>query len=150
MGNSSAATRYNEFAHAAGQLAAQGDRQGCLLPLFAASTGTSWATFYTKTPTVRFAVQTDSVLAFSALIVGRLAGGSSGAWKVEGAIKNNGGTVAFIGTPAVTLLGRDSATWDVQVVANDTNKSLDFQAHGDTGQSVKWSAYVRYTEILLT
>lgn len=42
-------------------------------------------------------------------------------------IENFNGTTNFIGTPAITVLGEDSVTWGVQVVADDAADTLRIQ-----------------------
>jgi hypothetical protein len=92
-------------------------------------------------------IPNGAVWGFEIMAVGALNGGPSAVFKITGAIRNYGSTVAFIGTPAKTVVGADSgaSTWDVQVLANAG--ALDIQAKGNSANYVSWVATVRTTEV---
>lgn len=77
-------------------------------------------------------------------------GGTSAAYKIEGAIDNHAGTVALLGTPTKTVLGEDNANLDVAVTADDTDNALVITVTGDAGHTYKWGATVELNELLLT
>jgi hypothetical protein len=101
-------------------------------------------------PTRRFVLDTNCAYAFSILAVGRRRDvvGEAAAYKIEGAIRSNAGTVSFIGTPTKTVLGEDVAAWDVAVSANNTNKTLELIATGEAAKTIRWSAVVELIKIV--
>jgi hypothetical protein len=97
--------------------------------------------------------------AFSALVVARRSDSvffftgdglpigycESAAWKIEGAIDNNNGTIALVGTPSICQLGNDNDTyWTVCAAANDTCKSLEILASTSCtcDHEVRWVAAI--------
>ncbi len=79
--------------------------------------------------------------------MGRSSGGESAGYRIVGLIENTGGNTAFIGTPTTTVLGEDDASWDVVVIADNTNDALVIQATGGSGDEVRWVATVRTAEV---
>lgn len=92
----------------------------------------------------RMIVPIDTTWMFTALIAGRSATESAG-YKIEGVIKNDGGTTSLVGTAIKTVFGEDDPTWDATVNANNT--ALTFLVTGDSTDSVNWSATVNKTEV---
>lgn len=82
---------------------------------------------------------------FEATIVGADSTNSRYAsFKLEGCIRrNSSGTVAFVGTPMKTIYGRTNVMYDVQVIADDTNKRLTFQAASAVGEPLNWAARIK-------
>lgn len=65
-----------------------------------------------------------------------------------GIIENSSGTTQFIGGPPTTaVLGEDDSTWNVQVIADDTNDALVILITGGSGDDVRWVASVRTVEV---
>jgi hypothetical protein len=92
----------------------------------------------------------DRVMAFDILLVGSNSAGYSVAFKVVGLIENIGGTTSFVGTPTVTLLGTDSATYDAYVEADDTIDALRVWIRGGAASdtwNMRWVATVRTAEV---
>ena len=88
--------------------------------------------------------------AYDILVVASLTDGTAASFQLKGAIRNTGGTVAFIGTPpAVVSLGADAgtSTWTASAVANDANDSLDIVVRGSGSGWVSWVANVRTVEL---
>ena len=92
----------------------------------------------------RMIVPIDTTWMFTALIAGRSATESAG-YKIEGVIKNDGGTTSLVGTAIKTVFGENDPTWDATVNANNT--ALTFLVTGDSTDSVNWSATVNKTEV---
>ena len=92
----------------------------------------------------RMIVPIDTTWMFTTLIAGRSATESAG-YKIEGVIKNDGGTTSLVGTAIKTVFGEDDPAWDVTVNANNT--ALTFLVTGDSTDSVNWSATVNKTEV---
>jgi len=103
---------------------------------------------FNTNPYQRLTLASGRTYAFSILVAAETSGGSQGAgYKIEGVIKNAGGTMSFIGTPTTTVLGEDNSSWDVQVAADDTNKALVIKAIGAASTTIRWVATVRTTEV---
>jgi len=68
---------------------------------------------------------------------------------IEGVItkKTTAGSTTFVGTPGKTVLGRDVAAWDADVVADTTNGALKLQVTGEASKNILWVAFVRITEV---
>jgi len=70
-------------------------------------------------------------------------------WRIEGGLKNVGGTTSLIGTVLKTSIaddGGDSLNWDVTVTANDTNDALKVEVTGSTGKTINWTVRVDAVE----
>ena len=66
---------------------------------------------------------------------------------MEGVIYNNGGTTALVGTPTITVLGEDTAAWDVTISADDTNDALDIQVIGENSKTIRWVGTIRMAQV---
>ena len=92
----------------------------------------------------------DSTYTFSALIVARRtdADGESAGYKIEGVIDRNGNaaSTALVGSPTVTVLGEDTAGWDVAVTANTTLGCLTITVTGENAKTIQWVAVVNTVE----
>jgi hypothetical protein len=153
FGQQSTADRHGMITHASGRFSNNGDAQREEYVLRRQTTNDT-ATELTcdgaaGTTTNRMSIANDSAYAFSALIVGRAtaANDNSAGYKIEGVIDNNAGTVAFVGTPSVTVLGEDTAGWDVAAVADDTNDALVIQVTGAAATTINWVASVRLVKV---
>jgi hypothetical protein len=82
----------------------------------------------------RLTVGNNRTMTFDILVVGRSSGGDSAGYHVRGVIENSGGTTSFVGTPTVTTLGEDTASWNVAVEADDTNDALVIRVTGEAGK----------------
>ena len=153
IGREAVSGRYGQLCQAGGKFTTVGDAQICRM-IARKQTTDATATVMaldgggTATAT-RTSIGTDRSAAFSALVVGRRvsAGGeASAAYEIKGLIKNDGGAVAFVGTPSVTVLGETDAAWDCTVNANDTTNALEILVTGAAGVTVNWVAEVTFVE----
>ena len=112
--------------------------------------GTACSSQYLDNLSQMLTIPSGAVWGFEIMVVGSLRGGPSAALKFTGAIRNYGGAVGFIGTPAKTVVGAEAGanTWDAQIVAN--LGALDIQAKGSGSTYVSWVAAVRTTEVIPT
>jgi hypothetical protein len=96
------------------------------------------------TASSRITIPSDSTFAFTAIITARRrdADNESAGYKIEGVIDNNAGTTALVGTPTVTVLGEDTAAWDVVAEADNTNDALVFKVTGEASKTIRWGAVV--------
>ena len=94
-------------------------------------------------------IQNQSVV-FTADVVGRRKNSTETcAYLITGAIKNDAGTTALVGTPTINVVGEDAAAWDVSVQANNTNDTLEIMVTGAAGSTVYWVATVRFTQTII-
>ena len=94
-------------------------------------------------------IATDTTWTFSSLVAARSTTGTdaSAGYKIEGVIKNDGGTTSLVGTVAKTVFAEEDATWDATVAADNGTNALAFLVTGDTTDSVSWVATVNKTEV---
>lgn len=150
-GHGAAATHYGEMAYASGGFSYRGDAQTSFYVMRIERTcelGT-WYDLYLNgngTPSQFLTIAPGRTVAFDALVVGRTQGGESAGYYIRGVVENVGGTVSFIGTPVVTLLGKDDSNWNVQAVASDVYDALFIQVQGN-GETIRWVATVRTAEV---
>jgi hypothetical protein len=149
-GSRAAAIHYGQFAFASGNFSTQGDAQASVYVLRTQENSTAYNSLYLDGGTQMLTVPTGAVWAFDILVVGGINGSSSATFKITGAIRNYGGTVAFVGTPTVTSLGTDMgiSNWGVTVAV--TAGALDVQAKGTGSAFVSWVANVRTVEVTPT
>jgi len=160
-GYKAAASLYGQLAYASGSFTGlccdaqgRGDAQTSVYVLRQITTALTPTELYldggyeSPNPNQRLTLASGRTYAFSILVAAETSGGSQGAgYKIEGVIKNAGGTMSFIGTPTTTVLGEDNSSWDVQVAADDTNKALVIKAIGAASTTIRWVATVRTTEV---
>jgi hypothetical protein len=92
-------------------------------------------------------VEDGRTLAFQIHVAARSDAGQAAGYEVTGLIENVGGTSALVGTPTVTVLGEDDASWDVSVAADDANDALEITATGAAATNIRWVAAVRSAEV---
>jgi len=94
----------------------------------------------------RMTVAADTTWMFSALVAARsTANNNSAGYKIEGVIKNDGGTTGLVGTTVKTVFGEDVGGWDATIAADDTFDALTFLVTGEA--NVNWVATVNKTEV---
>ena len=146
-GRGAHASLYGQMAYASGQFADAGDAQSSLHVLQKHMFYTSdWENLSIGGSGLLITVQPTRTLAFDGLVVGRSEDGDSAGYYVWGTIENQGGATSLLfGT--VMPLGADAgATWDVQVLADDTNDALLIQVKGN-GEKILWVGTIRTVEV---
>lgn len=104
------------------------------------------ATSCTWTPMQTLVMPPFTVWAFDIMIAGRAANDNIGAaYQIKGAIRKSAsnGSTTFIGSPAVTVLGEDSSSYDARAVANASSGGLQVQV----SCAARWVASYRLTEV---
>jgi hypothetical protein len=84
---------------------------------------------------------------FDIQVAARSTVNTSGGYKIEGVVVNNGGTTSFVGTPTVTTLGADVLGWSVATVADVANAALAIKVTGAAATTNRWVAVVRTAEV---
>ena len=96
----------------------------------------------------RLALQSEGVLAFDALVIGRdNTTGNACAFQLNGGMKKGTSVTQIIGTVGKTILGEDVPGFDVNITANDGNDSLKIEVTAATTNITRWAAEVQYTEV---
>jgi len=96
----------------------------------------------------RLALQSEGVLAFDALVIGRdNTTGNACAFQLNGGMKKDTSVTQVIGTVGKTILGEDVPGFDVNITANDGNDSLKIEVTAATANITRWAAEVQYTEV---
>lgn len=146
IGKEAKANINGAFTQASAMFSAIGDAQSSVL-VIKAQTTTTTATALTSMGAV-LAVPSDTAWAFRCLIAARAtASDLNGAYQVTGLVKNNGGTVALVGTPTVTTLAEDAgaAAWDVTVAVSGTN--LEIRGTGAASTTINWVGRLELSEV---
>lgn len=152
-GNGALANFSGQLAMAAGRDTASGQTQSWISPIRASEThdDATWRTLAINGFAYGIPVREDSVLAFTALIVGATSGMAKGfGFRIDGVIENDGGTTALKGTPTVTTLDdSDDTSFNAQAVADDTNDALAVQVQDadGAGDTVRWAGMVTAAEV---
>lgn len=140
---------YGQQAHAAGVFAAGGDAQTSVLVARRSTTDATPAELFLDGIDDRLVLAADATWAFTITVVARRtdADGESAAYKFEGCIDNNAGTVALVGAVTKTVLAEDTAAWDCNVTADDVNNALVITGTAEAAKTVRWVARVELTQV---
>jgi hypothetical protein len=99
-------------------------------------------------------IPADTVWTFPALISGMTVdAGKAFAFEAKGILKRAGSTTSMPDAATVTTLSNsDDASFECQVIADDTNEALLIQVRDTDGASdvVDWNASVRISEVRYT
>lgn len=128
------------------KFSAVGDAQSSVLVLKAQTT--SSASVVMLSHDASLAVPSDTTWAFRMLIVARNTNNAvaeSAAYEVTGCVDNQGGTVALVGTPGVTVLAEDVAAWNVSVAVSGSN--LEISCTGETSKTINWVGRLTLAEV---
>lgn len=148
-GSQAAAESYGQQAYASGMFSTWGDAQASLFVLRGSTTNAVPREIFLDGAAARITLaNNNSSWTFQVTVVGRNAAGGTACFKVEGGIKNVGGTVSLIGTPTVTTIASDLTLGGTPVVAaaDNTNKALIIRCTGATGV-IRWVARVQTVEL---
>jgi len=149
------ADKLGQHAHAANNIAATGDAQRSILVAWISATHSdnSWHSLYASgSSSYKLTIEEDTAWTFSILIVGATSGAAqSYSFKIEGLIKNAGGTTTLVTSTVTTIYNTDNTDIDAQVVANNTDDALDIQVQDSggipSGDTIRWVADVRMVEV---
>ena len=151
IGDRAQANDDGAIAAANGYFASDGDAQGEGYVMRRAVTlsNASWHDLYLDGSSDVLNVPTDSGWTFEALVTITTSGcGKSASYKVIGFIENDGGTTT-LHYSTVTTLYEDDNSWDVQVVGNDTDDSLEIEVQdaGSGGDAIRAVAVLDIAEV---
>ena len=149
LGRDAAATHYGERAQASGKFSAQGDAQTFTVTMRRQTTNATPSSLLLDGSSLRLTIPTDTTWAFRILAVARRtdADDESAAYQLLGCIDNNAGTVALVGSVTKTVIAEDTAAWDFNASADNTNKALTVTATGENSKTINWVARVEATQV---
>jgi hypothetical protein len=144
------ANHFGQFAYSSQKLAVDGDSQTSIFTLrtsTSSATETELSLSTTAFSPFRMTLGSGAVWTFRALITAKNAStGATGGWEIKGLIKNIGGTTTLVGVNK-SELGKEVATWNADVAADDTNDALIIKVTGDAASTVSWVAAVNTAEL---
>ncbi|MBI5568167.1 MAG: hypothetical protein HY870_24950 [Chloroflexi bacterium] len=146
-GSSAVADHYGQLAYASGGFGSvAGTAQASLYVMrYTTTSGTNGYVLQLDGINQILTIAVSRTLSFDILVVGRTEAGESAGYQIQGVIENVGGTTAFVGTPAVTVLGEDDAAWNATVVTDSTD-ALKVFVQGNN-ETIRWVATVRTSEV---
>lgn len=95
----------------------------------------------------RMLIPVNTTWTFYALVAARATSGAdiSAGYKIEGVVKNDGGTASIVGTAVKTVFAEEDSNWDATIEID--NDALTFLVTGAPADSVNWSITVNTTEV---
>jgi hypothetical protein len=149
MGRQAVASLNGEFAQAAEAFSTAGDAQTSILIAKRQTTNATPTDLRLGSALQSISIPADTTWGFDILIVARRtdADGESAFYRLEGCIDNNAGTTALVGTVTTTVIAEDTAAWDVEAVADNTNDQLDINVTGEAGKTINWVARVTLVKV---
>lgn len=150
-GSRAVAAQTGKWAYSSGMYAASGDSQVGLMVLrgYGAAVAVDLSSDGLSTSTAnQLIVATNQTLVFTGVIAGKKAGTTNvGAWKIEGVLVNNGGTVT-LASSSVTAIGTPPAGWSVPALsADNVKKCLKITSGFLAATNILWTARVDSTEL---
>ena len=115
------------------------------------TTGLAITRLYTNGVDKDLVVGQHSVWTYEILLSAkRIDGGFDAAsFKLTGAVARNIelSSVAIVGSPSVTVIGRTDADWDAAIDVDPTVGALVIKVHGSLGKTVRWVAKITTLEV---
>ena len=152
-GDGTDAKIWGQKAFANGMFATAGDAQHGIYVLRNLTTNNTATPLYLDgvAATQRLVVSNSSVWTFSILVTARRtdAGTEGAGYKFEGVVRKEGtaASIVFVGTPAKTILGENTAAWDAALTANTTGGDLRITVTGQNAKTIRWVAVVNTAEV---
>lgn len=142
------ADKHGQQAQAAGRLTANGDAQTSVLVARRKTTSATPAELFLDGAALRCTIAADTTWAFRILVVARRtdADDESAAYDFLGCLDNNAGVTALVGAIAKTVVAEDSAAWNCDVTADDTNDALVITVTGEAAKTINWVARIELVE----
>lgn len=117
------------------------------------STNGTWASTTLDAATIPFPSSGAYMMAFEGYVIGMRAeaGGTDACcMKIEGAMKkDDAGNVAFVGSPKVSVVGRDDVNLDVDVVLAAANAGANIRVTGLAAEEWTWTCEWEGPEMLV-
>ncbi len=140
LGRRSQCRRYGELAKCADNVATP-LRLWNIVSWFGDTANATPVEVFLDNSSARYTLLNSSAVAFKLLVVARdNVAGEAGAYLITGLIKRgaNAAATAIVGTPTITVIAEDDASWDIAVSADTTNGSLKITVTGDATNATRW------------
>ena len=150
VGFRAVSSRFGQKAFANGRFAADGDAQGSMFILRAATTDAT-ATVLTAdqgsaASTNQIVAASDTCITFDGTITAMQNGAQAYAsWRIEGLLVNDGGTTTLANS-ATTVI-QNLSSWGMALSADNTNNALAITCTGEASHNIRWVANIRTTEV---
>jgi len=142
-----------EYAIASGVISSAGDAQASTLVLRAQTTNANATEVAINTGSAFLTLENDSSYFYHCHIVARRTSVDTvmAAWELKFAIRRgaNAGTTTIVGTPVLSVYGKDSGaeSWDVQVSADTSNGRPKIEVIGAASTTINWVVDTRQTKV---
>ncbi len=151
IGRNARASRHGEIAFGAGKFSLNGDAKTSILVSRNSTTDATQTDLYLDGSSRVIDIYANSAFYFETDIVAKqdqAGGGDCAAYKIQGLIKNHGGTT-FVGSPTVTTIAEDDPTWSVTATAAgiEGNGTLQLKVTGAAATNIRWVATTKLTEV---
>ena len=111
------------------------------------SNGTQTELFLDPSST-RIALANNSTMMFEVDIIGRnITGTKHSVIKIQGVMDKTSNNTVLVNTNNQTIFAQVDNTWSVVVEADNTNDTIVVKVTGESGESVRWTAFVKTTSI---
>lgn len=101
----------------------------------------------------RLTLANDTTFSFEVVVTARRsdANDESAGYILTGVIDRNAAanTTALVGSVTKTVLGEDTAAWDVDATADTTNGALKISVTGENSKTIGWVASVRIVQVTI-
>ena len=152
LGQHSTANKHGQLAHGSGCFAVSGDSQGSFFIARKSVTHSdaAWYELFLDNVDDQLTLASDTAWIFDILIIGTTSGCTKTfGFKIEGVIKNDGGTTTILASTVTTLYDGDDTDFDARVTADDATDALKIEVTDATsgGDTVRWVAKVSTVEV---
>ncbi len=149
-GTEAKADKRAQISHAAGKFSVVGDAQYSHLTSKCKTTNNTPEELFLDGDggSARCTIASDTTWSFHILVVARRtdADNESAAYDFIGCIDNNAGTTALVESVIKTVVAEDTAGWDCNVTADNTNDALIITATGENAKTIQWVAFIQLVE----
>ena len=148
LGQSILASTEGEFAYASGSFTTQSDAHTSIYVLRNITTDGAQTELFADESAADLAITLNCTAAFRINVVARRTDvqNAGAAYFFEGAIDNNGGTTALIGSVGKVVVAEDTAAWDATVTADNVNDGINVLVTGEAAKTIRWVARAEITE----
>jgi hypothetical protein len=136
-----------------GNFAVDGDARAGVYVARNTTSGTAVTELFLNGVDQKLIVTPNSVWTYEILLSAKRIDGSNfdaASFKFTGATSRNvsANSVALVGTPSLTIIGRTDATWLPEMAVDLTTGALVVKVKGSLGKTVRWVAKIVTTEVV--
>lgn len=153
-GSFARATLRGQVSISNGKFGEAGDAQSSVLVARNTTTNATPTDLFLDGSSIKVTIASDRMCTFSILVSAVDIGtgsaqveGDCAGYRIDGVIRNLGGTTALVGAVTVTVIAESVAGWDATVTADDTNDAIKLTVTGEANKNIQWVARITLTEI---